>query len=140
MYQPDSHRNWIRLSLGALQAFIGIGGVAGGIGLISDPTGDNMGMSIEMLTASPFSDFLIPSLTLLAVNGLGSLLGAFLTVSKRPFAAEVALGLGALLVAWIMVQVYFIGLVHFLQPLYLGFGILEFTLGLLLRRTLPSPK
>ena len=88
-------------------------------------------MSTEVLAATPFSDFLVPGLVLLSVNGLGSLLGSFLTFTQRRFAAKAAVALGIFLIAWIVLQVYWIGLVHWLQPLYLGFGILETALGLM---------
>lgn len=41
-----------------------------------DPTGGGMGMDASVLAGSPFPDFLIPGMVLLAVNGLGSLVGA----------------------------------------------------------------
>ena len=125
-------KDWIRLTLGSLQVFVGLGAVAGGIGLVSDPSGLNVGMSTEILADTPFSNFLVPGLALLAINGLGSLLGSFLTFTQRPFAATAAIALGILLIAWIVIQVYWIGLVHWLQPLYLGLGILELALGLML--------
>lgn len=125
-------KDWIRLTLGSLQVFVGLSGVAGGIGLVSDPSGLNVGMSIEILADTPFSNFLVPGLVLLAINGLGSLLGSFLTLTQRPFAAKAAIALGILLIAWIVIQVYWIGLVHWLQPLYLGLGILELALGFML--------
>lgn len=130
--QQAIRQKWIRSCLGALQAFIGIGGVAGGIGLVSDPSGLNVGMSTEVLEATPFNNFLVPGLVLLSINGLGSLLGSFLTFIQRPIAAKAAIALGIFLIAWILIQVYWIGLVHWLQPLYLGFGLLELALGLVL--------
>ena len=133
MNKAKADKKWLRRNLGSLQAFIGIGGVAGGIGLVSDPSGGNMGWSTEILAASPFGDFLVPGLVLLAINGIGSLFGTFLTFSRRPFAAEVAVGLGGFLVAWIVIQVHLIGLVHWLQPLFFVLGLLEFALGLLAR-------
>jgi hypothetical protein len=139
MAKPTAIGNWVRLTLGSLQLFIGLGGVAGGIGLTADPSGLNVGMSTGILAATPFSDFLIPGLVLLAINGLGSLLGSFLTFTHRRFAAKAAMALGAFLIAWIVIQVYWIGHVHWLQPLYLGFGILELALGLLLCRMRAEP-
>jgi hypothetical protein len=132
MAKPSATGNWIRRTLGSLQIFVGLSGAAGGIGLVSDPSGFNVEMSTEVLAATPFSDFLVPGLVLLSVNGLGSLLGSFLTFTQRRFAAKAAVALGIFLIAWIVLQVYWIGLVHWLQPLYLGFGILETALGLML--------
>ena len=62
--------------LGALQAFIGVGAVAGGLGLALDPSGESVGIPLELLAETPFTTFLIPGIVLFAVNGLGSLTGA----------------------------------------------------------------
>ena len=43
--------------LGILQLFIGLGAVGGGLGLVLEPSGANIGMPLEMLNHSPFSDF-----------------------------------------------------------------------------------
>ncbi|MHC4520685.1 MAG: hypothetical protein ACYTAS_19005, partial [Planctomycetota bacterium] len=105
-------------ALAAFQIFIGIGGVGGGVGLISAPSGANLGMSSEVLGASPFSDFLIPGIVLLGVNGLGSIAGGVLSCRRHRHAGLVGVALGAFLILWIIAQVWWIGLVHWLQPAY----------------------
>jgi len=40
----------LAIGLGALQVFIGIGGVAGGVGLVSEPSGANLGLAVELAT------------------------------------------------------------------------------------------
>jgi len=94
--------------LGILQLFIGVGAVAGGLALILDSSGANVRMPLEMLNRSPFTDFLIPGIVLLIVNGLGSIAGGILSFKLFRYAAETALVLGAFLVAWILIQVYWI--------------------------------
>jgi hypothetical protein len=74
-------------------------------------------MPLEMLKYSPFSDFLIPGIVLLSV-------------------AEIALTLGAFLVAWIIIHVYWIHDFHWLHALYLSLGIKDLILGYLLRNAL----
>jgi hypothetical protein len=49
------------VALVALELSLGVGGVAGGIGLIADPT-NGLGMSTSVLADSPLSDFLVPGL------------------------------------------------------------------------------
>lgn len=123
--------------LGFLQAFIGLGAVTGGLGLVLGPDGSNLGMPLSLLEHSPFDSFLIPGLVLLMVNGMGSLAGS--VSSFRLFfsyAAEIALALGAFLIAWIIVQVYWIQSFHWLHALYLCLGIVEVILGWLLRRAM----
>ena len=120
--------------LGILQVFIGLGAVAGGLGLVLDPSGASMRMPIEFLKDSPFSTFLVPGVVLLTVNGLGSLAGAAASFRRHPRAGEVAMVLRVFLVAWIIVQVYWISAFHWLHALYICLGLLEFGLGWSLRK------
>ena len=59
----------LRIGLGSLQVFIGLGGIAGGAGLLLDPSGANVFMTVDVLQNSPFPDFLIPGGALQAVEG-----------------------------------------------------------------------
>jgi hypothetical protein len=93
-------------------------------------------MPLEMLKYSPFSDFLIPGIVLLSVNGLGSITGSVSSFRLIHFAAEIALTLGAFLVAWIIIHVYWIHDFHWLHALYLSLGIKDLILGYLLRNAL----
>ncbi len=120
--------------LAVLQAFIGIGAVAGGLGLALDPSGESLGMPLELLEETPFATFLIPGIVLFAVNGLGSLTGAIASFVRHRYAGHVAIALGAFLVAWILVQVYWFAGFHWLHWLYLGLGIVELALGWSVRR------
>ena len=119
--------------LGILQLFIGLGAVGGGLGLVLEPSGARLGMPLEMLINSPFSDFLISGIVLLIINGLGSIVGSVLSFKLYRYAAEIALALGGFLVAWILIQVYWIHAFHWLHALYLSLGIIELALGWLLR-------
>ena len=117
-----------RTILGILQLFVGIGGIGGGIGLLSDPTGGNIGMPMEFLETTPFSDFLIPGLVLFAVNGVGQLVGGVMTLAAKRRYPEVATAFGVFLMVWIVAQVWWIGLLHWLQPLYFCLGGIELML------------
>lgn len=134
--ERTGRRAWLPVVLGALQAFIGIGGVPAGLIFILDPSGSGMGFSLELLEGTFLPSYLIPGLFLFAVNGIGSLLGSVLSFLRHHYAGEAGIALGALLIAWIVVQVAMIGLVHWLQPLYLGLGVIEVLLGVLVRRGL----
>jgi hypothetical protein len=122
--------------LGSLQLFIGLGAVGGGLGLILEPSGANLGMTVEMLSHSHFSDYLIPGLVLLIVNGLGNIAGCISSFKIFHYASEIALVLGSFLVAWILIQVYWIHTFHWLHGLYIILGIIELAIGLLLRKVL----
>jgi hypothetical protein len=119
--------------LGVLQVFIGLGAVGGGLGLVLEPRGANLGMSLEALENSPFSTYLVPGVVLFVVNGLGSLVGAAASFTRYRYAGETAMALGVFLVAWIILQVYWIAAFHWLHALYLGLGLLELVLGWSLR-------
>ena len=120
--------------LGALQAFIGIGALAGGYGLVSDPSGNALGLPMSLLEGSVFPDFLIPGLFLLVVNGFGSLIGAGFSFTRRRYAQEIAIALGAILVSWIVIQVFIISSFHWLHVLYFILGVVELGIGLYIRR------
>lgn len=124
----------LAFGLVALQVFIGLGGVAGGFGLVTEPNGANLGFFVEWLSTSPFSDYLIPGFILLVVIGVGSLAGGVLSILRYRHAGEIAAALGALLMIWIAAQVWWVGLTTRLQPLFFSLGAVELALGLLLRR------
>lgn len=124
----------VNIALGSLQVFIGLGALAGGYGLVADPSGNSLGLPISFLEGSPFDDFLIPGIFLLTVNGIGTMIGAGLTFFRRRFAQEIAIVLGSILVAWIVIQVLIIRSLSWMHYLYFFLGIAELGLGLYLRR------
>ena len=121
--------------LGVLQVFIGVGAVAGGLSLVLDPGGASLGTPIELLERTPFATFLVPGIVLFTVNGLGSLAGAVASFTRRRHSGEIAVALGAFLVAWVAVQVYWMD-PHWLHALYFGLGILEAALGWSVRKNM----
>ncbi len=118
-----------RFPLGLLQLAIGAVAVGGGWVLLADPTGAKLGMQVALLRFSPFADFMIPGLILLLAIGLGHLGGGLLTLARLPRAREAAIALGVLLMLWLIAQVWWIGLIHWLQPLFFTLGVVEGGLG-----------
>ena len=125
--------------LGVLQALIGIGAVAGGLMLVMDPSGETLGVPLELLADTPFAIFLVPGIVLFTVNGLGNLAGAVASFARHRYAGEAAMALGAFLVSWILVQVYWMSGFHWLHGLYLTLGVVEALLGWSVRRTATQP-
>lgn len=119
----------ILLFLIIIEFFNGLSGVAGGVGLIADPTAAALGMELEWLQGTPFSNYLIPGIVLLVFNGLGNLTAAFLSVFRNPYRSHIALFFGLLMMIWIISQVAWIGYKSFLQPLYFSTGLLQTILG-----------
>ena len=112
-----------------------------GLMFITDPSGSSM--SIEgWLDGTIFGDFLVPGLYLFAVNGIGMLVLALLTIMRRPIAPWLTGALGIGMLVWITVQLALISQTMFLQPtffvvgLILGFVALFWLLGLRRERAL----
>ncbi len=121
-------------ALGLLQAFIAVGAIWGGFVLVMDPSGAGMGMPVSMLEGTIFPDFFVPGLFLLMVNGFGSLSGALLCFLKKKVAGPVAMALGAILVAWIVIQVSIIDSIHWLHISYFTIGLVELAMGVAIFR------
>jgi hypothetical protein len=119
----------VSIFLGIIQVIISIGAIPAGLSMIIEPNGSGVGMSTEVLLTSPFQDFFLPGIFLLIVNGLFNAIGAFLSFTRNKYAGIFGLMLGIILLLWISIQVYFIGLTHFLQPLFFVIGIIEIVLG-----------
>jgi hypothetical protein len=75
----------------------------------------------------------VPGIFLLLVNGVGSVVGGVASFRRHHLAGEVAIALGAVLVAWIVIQVWWIRGLHWLHYLYFCLGAIELALGLRLR-------
>ena len=116
--------------LGILQLFVAIGAIPAGYLFLSAPDGSKMGMTIEMLAGSPFKDFIIPGLFLLIINGIFNVACSVLSFKKYKYSPVLGIFLGISLIIWVTVQVYSIGLTHFLQPTYFVIGIIELLLSL----------
>ena len=122
---------WVLILMGVFQAFNGFSGVLGGVMLVKDPTGESLFMKLEWLTGTPFNDFLIPGIILLAFNGMGNLVGVIVTIAKKARRAEYAMVFGMIMMIWIITQVIMLGYLSVLQPLYFFTGLIQLILGAL---------
>jgi hypothetical protein len=88
------------------------------------------------LDGSPFGSFFIPSLFLFVVIGGGMLVATLLWWRRSRLAPWASLGMGALVMLWIVAQVSIIGYVSALQPISFVAGALILALaGVVLRAT-----
>jgi hypothetical protein len=71
---------------------------------------------LSWLDGSPFHSFVIPSLFLFVALGGGMLVATLVWWRKSRLAPLFSLGMGVLLVLWIVVQVSIIGYVSWMQP------------------------
>ena len=115
--------------------FIGIGAVAGAVGMLVDPSGKAMGMDgmLPYFQKLPFADVLFKDLLfsgimLLIVNGLTNLTAATLLFMKKK-AGIIAGGIfGVTLMLWICIQFYMFPL-NFMSTIYFIFGLLQAVTG-----------
>jgi hypothetical protein len=133
--KPIRLKAFSRFFLAILQVFVGFTAIVGGAKLVSDPSGNAVGVPLEWLGGSPFSDYSIPGWVLIVAIGLGqgaaSLLSAF---GHRQF-GRAAIVQGGLLAGYIAVEVWAIGLRVALQPLYFMLGLAQIALGFFAQRT-----
>jgi hypothetical protein len=128
------------LRLGALQLFIGLGGIFGGWMLVTDPDGSNLQLPLRLLEHSPFRDYFFPGLILLIVNGIGSCVAGVLSLLRMIVAGTLGVILGGFLVAWILVQVVMIREVGMLHVACFLLGVWEILMGWRLRISLRKPE
>ena len=121
----------VRILLISLHVFVGLGGVAGGLGAILNPQAP-MGATVEMLKNSPFTDFLIPGLFLFVVIGLGNLTAAGMFLLKLKVQGYISGCIAGALAAWIVVQCLMIQAVVFLHVLFFCIGVVQGLLSLVL--------
>lgn len=114
----------------AIDLFVGVTAVLGGVGLVADPSGRNVGLSLSMLEHSPFDTFLVPGLVLAVVIGGAALLASLAHLLRWRFAGQASLFAGLLLVGWILVQVLMIRELSWLHGVYFVLGLGQIALAL----------
>jgi len=131
----NKKRKFISYFLGILQAFIGITAIAGGLRLVSNPSGIS-DFPIEWLSNSPFTNYFIPGLVLLIVIGFGNVFAAIVTFLHKRYFGSIAALSGTFLILYMTTEVWFVGLRNFLQPLYFILGVIVLILGLKLLKSI----
>jgi hypothetical protein len=117
-----------------LLVFNGIGALYGGGLLMLHPDGSGLQMSTTILQHSPFHDFLIPGIVLFSVNGLCSFVVMAALLFGHPKAYLLLAAEGALLLGWIVVQVWMLQSLNGLHYTMGGTGLSMMILALLLAR------
>ena len=91
--------------------------------LMSDPSGGGIQLPPEWIEATPFGSYLIPGMYLFTMNGFGMLLAAVLTQIRHWSAPWLTGFLAVGLIVWILVQLAVMPEIMWLQPLFLGAGV-----------------
>ncbi len=107
----------------ALELFTALGAIPVGLMFLTDPTGASIGLPSGWIEATPFGSYTIPGIYLLAMNGIGMLVAAVLTVRRHRWAPWLTGILGTGLIIWILVQVLVMPELMWLQGLFLAIGI-----------------
>jgi hypothetical protein len=124
----------------AFHVFVGLGAMAGGLAAITNPNGP-MGISVDILKNSPFSNFLIPGIILFTVIGLGNILSAITFAFKSKNQGYISSVFGWALVIWIVVQCIMLNTVNFLHVVYFVIGLIQAVLSMFIlfeQRLFPS--
>ena len=98
--------------------------VAASILFITDTTGRLMGMSVAYLKYSPFTNFLIPAIVLLIVNGVLNFIAAFWLLKNKPNASIFVIVQGVLLSGWIIIQIIMVRDIAALHVIMFLIGVL----------------
>lgn len=115
----------------ALHIFVGIGAVGGGLVPIIDPQ-TPLGMPVEVLKNSPFSNYLIPGIILFTIIGLGNIFSAIMFHFKTRLQGYISSIFSWALVIWIVVQCIMINAVAFLHVLFFGIGLVQAIIAMLM--------
>jgi hypothetical protein len=115
--------------------FLGLSALPAAIVILSDPSGINIGMPLDLLDHTPFQDFLIPAILLGLFNGVMSLLFAILVLRKHPLQSWMILFQGATLAVWLTVEVFMKIYYTFLTLPYFVVAILLLACGIRMRLT-----
>lgn len=111
--------------------FIGLGAVAGALGMLLDPSGRALGMDVMLpfFRVLPFADvlfqnFVFSGWALLIVNGLTNLTAAALLLAKQRIGAVLGGVFGVTLMLWIGIQLYMFP-PNFMSTAYFIFGLIQ---------------
>lgn len=93
----------IRITLAAIEAFIGLDAVGGGIAILTGAF--DQWFPIAWLQGTPFNNYLIPGLFLLIIVGGGMLLAAVTLFAQCELALLFSVAMGLIMIGWEIVEV-----------------------------------
>lgn len=113
----------------ALHLFVGIGAIAGGLAAITNPY-EPLGMPIDLLKNSPFSNYLIPGIILFTIIGIGNIFSALAFRFKLKLQGYISSIFSFALVIWIIIQCIILNTIAFLHGLFFLIGIIQAVLSI----------
>lgn len=129
----------MRLSMKIIAALLllvnGTGAFYGGTSLLLHPDGSGLQITTDWLRYSPFTDYFIPGLVLLVVNGLCSVATLTILLLGKRRSNVYVIAQGILLTGWIFVQVL---LLQAVAALHVIMGLMG--VALIVCGSIPKPK
>ena len=116
------------LTIGLL-LFVGLSALYGGARLMQSPMGKTLQMQVEWLKFSPFKDYFYPGLILFTFNGIVSMATIFLILTRHHLAHAMIFAQGAILIIWILMQLFLVQQSSFLLIVFGAIGITFLFLG-----------
>jgi len=105
-------RNSVRYVLGVLLAFAALNAFGGGYYGMSGAEG----VPLEWLEGSPFQNYFIPGLVLFVVVGISFLVASVAVFSRLHFARAASFASVLIVFIWLVIQLFIIGYVSWMQP------------------------
>jgi hypothetical protein len=106
-----------------LISFTAITAIISGLLMITNPNGEVMNLSLNLLHQTPFKDFMLPGIILTVFVGGVNLLAVFNNIQRNVNRYNWSIAGGVMVSVWIVVQMILIETVHWLHFLYLGIGV-----------------
>lgn len=114
-----------RLTMIAIELFIGVPAIPAGVGLIRN----GLGMPVAWISHSLFPDYAIPGALLIVLIGGGMIAAAWITIRWPVFGGPAAIVMGSVQVAWLAIETFIVGWHGGPQGVLLGIiGMLAITL------------
>ncbi len=108
----------------ALLSFVALTAIFSGLLMISNPAGDLMHLPHNLLTGTPFTNFLIPGIVLTFVVGGVNIIALIFNLLRAAKRYNWAIAGGTVLLGFIVVQMILIHAMSWLHFLYIGIGLL----------------
>ncbi|MEO5907151.1 MAG: hypothetical protein ABIQ11_10515 [Saprospiraceae bacterium] len=121
----------LRLIAVAALFYNALGALAGGWGMMADPSGQDLQLSLSYLDHTPFHNYLYPGIILFMVNGVFCLVVLMATLFKWKHHELLIMAQGALLTGWIIIQITMIQLVYYLHYISVLMGLFLIFYGIL---------
>jgi hypothetical protein len=115
----------MKLLLFILLAFVALTAIFSGLIIIGNPAdGGMINLHTDLLSNTPFKNFLLPGIILTVLVGGVNMLAVILNIQRHPARYNWAMAGGVMIAGWIAGQMILLNAFSWLQLVYLGTGLL----------------